>query len=64
MYVYQYGDARSVMVIIVVNGQGDPSSNPRRYYPWEMYASRNSSSSYGKIVGQTVLLNPGMATNS
>ena len=54
-------DVRGVMVMIVGNGYGDPSSNPRRdcldfrclEYHWEMYETKYSSSSNGQIVGQT-----------
>ena len=51
----QLRDAHGVMLIVVGNGYGDTSSNPRRrwlhstshLYPWEQYESNYSPSSYG-----------------
>ena len=54
--IYINGGAYDVMIIIIKNGHGDTSSNPRQGYcishsTWEKYESNYSPSSNGLIVG-------------
>ena len=65
--IYKLEGPCGVMINVVRNGHGDPSSNPSRVYlhftyPWERYEFNYSPSSYGKTVGQTWLFNLGLAT--
>ena len=62
-----YRGAHGVIIIVVGNGPGDPSSNPGQdyhisLYTWEIYEFIYSPFSCRQIVGQTRLFNLVMET--